>query len=152
MKTKVIEGLKKIAGMNCDGDMNRHAAMNNLNDCKTIAGVLLSLFDGPDDEHAALVAVAQAAEQLRFKTHNFSHGCEDLPELECNLTHSLANLKALRNRPAAVKYDEALFLTKVDAEFWIDQERRKSGFHVIETVKAGAGLKVVFERRKEDAK
>lgn len=123
------------------------------------------------NEHAALVAVAEAA----IKEVSVHPGTEPRghAEWECRICGvrsaikaalserdfhhghcALAVLAAVRaGQPvAAVKYEEAVFNTKEDADFWIAQERRKDGFHVIETVKAGAGLKVVFERRNGGAK
>lgn len=103
------------------------------------------------NEHAALVAVAEAAENLAGVDFQFdgtsAYAAEQAAQM---IRESLANLAAVRaGQPvAAVEYKEAVFNTKEDADCWIAQERRKAGFHVIEAAKATGGFKVVFERRK----
>jgi hypothetical protein len=101
------------------------------------------------NHHDALVAVAKAANNISLRQvgSKLINHCAQIPVEDINDLRVALSALAV-SEVAAVKYEEAIFNTKEDAEFWISQERRRTGFHVIESAKAISGFKVVFERRK----
>lgn len=97
------------------------------------------------NEHAALTTIAEAAHALLM-----TPGVEKFDVPHYKLAVAIRDFAAVRSgKPVApVNYEEAVFPTQYDAEFWISQERRSdNSFHCVESVKAVAGWRVVFERR-----